>query len=102
MIEVCAKANVRSIQFDGLRLEFGEPVTAIIGGPLPANEPTTPTEAALSEKHDEQNQDALLAEEVRTKEEQIRHMLIEDPALAEQLICEGDLELTDEGDDDGE
>lgn len=103
MIEVCAKASVRRIEFGELRLEFGEFRPASLDRPTQeAPELTTPTEAALSEMHDKQNEETLGVEEARTKEDRLALMLIEDPLQAEELITNGEIDFTEEDDDDAE
>lgn len=104
IIDHSAKASVRSLEVNGLRFEFGERALA---KPSPATrtttEPTTPTDAALSEEqHHKQNESSLEREELVIKEERLALMMIEDPYQAEQLIADGELEFAEVGDDGSE
>lgn len=97
IIDTCAKANVRRFQALGLHLELGESGPASSPRPPLVTEPNLPTEAALSEKHHQkQNEETLRDEELQTKEERLAQMFIEDPLQAEKMMEEGDL---DDGDD---
>lgn len=82
-------------------MEFGEvePAKPAVT-PLRATEPTPPTDAALSDmQHATQNQEALEIDEARIKEDRLKHMLIENPLGAEELILSGELEDEEEGED---
>lgn len=95
IINTCALANVRSINFDGLHLEFGVDSQASKSPPLHVSELNEPTEAALSEKeHEELTNTSLLQDETRLRMDQIDLMLIEDPLKAEKLIADGELDDT--------
>lgn len=101
IIDTCAKANVRKFQYFGLHLELGDGGPASSLRPPLVTEPNLPTEAALSEKHhQQQNERTLRHDEIQAKEERLAQMFIEDPLQAEQMIEKGDLDDGDDFDED--
>lgn len=91
IIELSAKNGATELKFGDLSIHFGPR----------ADKSPKPTVAEITDdQHKTQNKEALEAEELRTRKEQIDLMLIEDPALAERLISQGDLEDDGTGDDE--
>ncbi len=104
IILASAKANVRVLEVQGLRLEFGDsqPEKPTPTNP-PASEPTSSTVTALTEKeHKKQSQESLELDEARTKEDRLAMMLIEDSLEYERLVCSGELQEDDEDEADDE
>lgn len=102
IMEVSAKAKVSSISYGDLRIVFGEEVKTDASGPSKILEPTPPTEATLSEiGHDKLNKDSLEKEEIKTREDQLDLMFVENPLAAEELLASGDAveEDLDDGND---
>lgn len=98
LIKVGAASGVAKIKFGDLELEFGQNTKP---PESPANDVTpAPADAAISvEQNRKIQKEALEREEFRTREDQVEHMIIEDPLKAEELIADGEL-LPDDADDD--
>ena len=102
IILVSAQSNVLELEFQGLRLKFGErgPAKPLVT-PSRAPETTRPAEAALSDsEHTTQTQESILEREAEVKRERLALMQIEDPLQYEKLVASGELE--DEGGDGAE
>lgn len=89
IIDACSKGNVRTLDYEGLKLEFfGGPVQAeaTIAAPTVAHPHLTEEELKESDNRD------LLTAEVEHKEERAALMLIENPAEWERMIAAGEFE----------
>jgi hypothetical protein len=98
IILLCARANVRSIEVSGLRLEFGEgQAHHLTSAPPSPVEPTRPTEPTLSDhEHEEIGKEALALDEAQFREDQLAMMIIEDPLQAELLIMNHESDIVPE------
>ena len=98
IILLCARANVRSIEVSGLRLEFGEGKAHHLPEAPPSPvEPTRPTEPTLSDhEHEKRTKEELELEEVRFREDQLAMMVIEDPLQAEILMLNHESDIVPE------
>lgn len=94
IIEACRNAGVTSMKCGPLELSFGKQTES------PSEKPAV-TEIT-DDQHEKSNEDALVQEELRTRQDQIDQMLIENPSLAEELVAQGDLEDDDDGADGDE
>lgn len=86
IIKACAENGVYKIKCSTLEVEFGQPKK---------NDPENNTElipVLTQAEHDKMNKDALEEEEIKTRDEQVRMMLIEDPLRAEEMIANGDFD----------
>lgn len=86
IIKACAENGVYKFSVDTLSFELGERKKSDpenITGLVPVLTP---------EAHDKMERDALVEEEIKTKEEQIQMMLIENPMMAEEMIANGEFE----------
>lgn len=104
MIKVCAEAKVRNFSYRNLRLEFHEDraVSPSLVNPS-APEPMKPAEAALSDQQKEAvEQEALVVEDARTKEDRMALLMIENPLLLEKMIERGELDEAGAISEDGE
>lgn len=110
ILDSCERNGVFELQIEGLSVkrapkgspEPGFPASqatpAVKTGDLPQK---TDSEDAISEAtHDQMTQDAFEADEVSLREEQIANLLITDPAAAEEMMRNGELEDADEQFDD--
>lgn len=79
IMEECSKLGVASFSYGALKLEFNAVPSRTFSTPLAAPE------------HEKQTREALEHDELEAKREQIELSLIENPALAEQLLASGDL-----------
>lgn len=110
ILAACERHGVSEMQFGDLSVKRGPKnpldlgVTASQAAPAPETgaQPTdTDSENAISEaKHDQLNQEALETDELLTREEEIAMLLITDPAKAEEMMRNGELEDADEQFDD--
>ena len=102
IIQSCAKANVRVLEIHGIRLEFGAGVPSSPPQPAQVSSEPAPSEAAISEKHEKQSQEALEQDELRLRRDQLALMLIENPVEYEKLVASGELEEMElaDGEDD--
>lgn len=88
IIKACAESGVYKIKCNSLEVEFGQPKKV---------DHENFTQELTQEAHDKMDQQTLVEEEVKTREEQIQMMLIENPELAEEMIANG--ELNEDGTD---
>lgn len=88
IIKACAENGVSKISVDNLAIEFGQ---------VKVKDTEIFTDLT-QEAHDKMNGDTLVKEELKTREEQMQMLLLENPLLAEELIAGGELE-NDETDD---
>lgn len=86
ILKTCSESGVSSLKFGDLYVEFGKSRT---------NAATSPAAEMAEIEHIQE--DHLTKEEVLTKEEQLAHMLVEDPSMAEELLIKGELEKDDAG-----
>lgn len=96
IIKTCGEAQVSELSLNGFCVRFHRPVelkpvqsieprwSMTETGPSPAPAPTMAVP-----NHEEQTRDAILADEVRLREEQINELTLTDPYLAEKHITEG-------------
>lgn len=83
IIKSCAENGVSKFKLDTLKIEFGK---------HKVSDTVNFTEPLTQEAHDKMDKKTLAEEESRTRDEQLKMMLIENPLLAEELISNGDLE----------
>lgn len=88
IIESCAKHGVRELKFSELQISFGSPV---IETPLQAN-PKSPVAEITDEQHENFTKDAIRTEELSLREQQLESALLENPALYEELLQNGDVD----------
>lgn len=107
IIKACADSGVSILKFGNLNVEFGRPTKTTvnqeeINSSITAetkNQSTNTPDKEISEEERKLLQEkALLEDEQKSKQDEIDHMLVEDPALAEELISSGELEDDDESD----
>lgn len=92
IIETCAKNKVYSLKCGPLELSFSPAKELSAPGPtIPASNP----EKIIQEQQEEQKK-AIEEEELDTREDQIADLLLTDPAKAEELMEQGELEPADE------
>lgn len=107
ILKSCGESRVAELQFGGLYVRFHPPVGT------PSHEETNfvtsahvdeaSSPAPVTEITEIQRQvakESLELQELQLKQEQIAHALVEDPALAEELLIKGELEKED-GSEDG-
>ena len=96
IIDICAKKGVGEFVYGPLSFKFGPKLA-----PQPARTGPSVPENVIQEQISIEK-DALLSEELQTKEEQIAELMISNPLLAEELMIGGDLESnSDEDLEDG-
>lgn len=118
IIEASAKAGVTELLFRDLHVRFGMPPENQITGPIldltRLSMPGYPvvqqdraeaTVGPLTDKqHEQMGKDSLLQEELRTREDELARLLVEDPVKYEELLRDGDLtddvDQSDSEDDD--
>lgn len=102
-VEVCtiikagAKSNVTLLKIGDIEIWFGKPTEPDVIQHVLHPPSNYPTGEEIPVDHKQQNQLSLEIDEIRLKEDRLAQMIIENPALAEQMILDGDF-----GDDDGE
>ncbi len=96
IVDICARRRVVKLQFGPLLLEF-EPA-ANKRNPTSAPGPAKPeaTEEVIRAQTTIEN-NALESEELRTREDQIAELWITDPLKAEEMLANGELDPSDEG-----
>lgn len=100
IIKVSAKAGVYKLKFKDLHIEFGRP-TEGVNSPVQQNIAINPVVDLTGEQHYQQTKNAVEADEVSLREEQLARLLVEDPVKYEELLRDG--ELSDDMDSsDGE
>lgn len=92
IIKACAENNVSKFSIDTLAFEFGQPKP---------KEHEIITEPLTPETHDKMDKETLVKEELKTREEQMQMLLIENPLLAEEMIADGDLKDDESESGDG-
>lgn len=109
IIEVCGKSNVSELRFRGIHVRFGRPTESFQGTGVPLEAPLGMEQAIspypdteISREPEPQNENSLLDEELRLKDERIAMALLENPAEAERLLLQGDLEDERQRPDDDE
>lgn len=90
IIKACAEHNVSKFSVDTLAFEFGQPKV---------KDDVIITEPLTAQVHEKMDKETLVQEEIKTRNEQMQMLLLENPLLAEELIASGDLE--DDETDDG-
>lgn len=110
IIASCGEHKVAKLQFGDLYIEMGLKAKILDEvGPknaeaFPQNaNPQSNSDNEISEELKKINDDAFIQEELRTKQDQLDQLLIENPALAEKMIADGDFdeELEDADDESG-
>lgn len=96
IIKTCAAWNVSEFSFGSLHIKFNPTVELDPPGPRPHLPVTDVTE----EQHKKQTEDALVQDEANIRLDRLSQMLIEDPATAEELLGDEDLDDDDGPDDD--
>jgi hypothetical protein len=100
IIEVCAQHNVSRLKCRGLDLEFGRTASSEPGqGSF--HDSLAPVAAITDIEHEQSSRDSLENDELAMRDEQVALAVIEDPALAEQLFIDGELEDADSDGEDG-
>lgn len=88
IIKACAENSVSKFKLDTLDIEFGQ---------YKIKDTENFTEPLTQAAHEKMEQETLVKEELKTREDQMRMLLLENPLLAEELIADGDLQ-NDEAD----
>lgn len=110
IIQACSQSKVSVLKFGELYVRFGPQAEGSNTSTpesdfVPENtstpvKPNSDTEIS-EEQHARISQDSLVADEISTREEQLAMAMVEDPALYEQMIRDGELEdVDDESSDD--
>jgi hypothetical protein len=94
IIDACAKGNVKTVEYQGLKLEFfRSQADQVIEGSEEVTGPRLVAYPDLSEAAVKKlAEDDLVAEELAHKEERAALMLIEDPGQWERMIAAGEFE----------
>ena len=102
IIEACAKRKVAELEFGALKLKFG-PFTAQRTTPAPGPAIPAPVPENILQEQTKAQEEALLVEEIKTREEQIAELIITNPLAAEELMQSEDYvgKAQEEPDDDG-
>jgi hypothetical protein len=95
IIKACGESQVSKLKFRDLQLWFG--TNSKSDGSLVAGSSPTP-DTEISEIQTQVSKAAFEQEELDTRDEQVKQMLIEDPYEAEKLLIHG--ELTEDGSDE--
>lgn len=95
IIEACAKSGVSECQFSTLTVRFDRPVAP------PAEQQLVTAPVQISAEQIQAAMRSLEAEEIKHREDQIAELQLTDPAAAERLIVDGELEEDDDIADDG-
>lgn len=103
ILDTSAKAGVRELTFAGLHVVFGRPAEQQVAGypfvpQIPA--PSLSGKALSDADHAAQAKRSLEEDEVRLREDQLAHALVEDPVLYEKLVQEGMTNDVDTADED--
>ena len=93
ILEACGKFGVRELSYESLQVKFGP-------APREASDQNQNTNSSsvteiTENKHKEQTERAVEEAEVLTREEQLAYAMVENPALYEQLLRDGELEDDD-------
>jgi hypothetical protein len=89
IISASAKEGVTTLKWGDLEVTFGRPQVLF---PEPSPFATIPGPPQPVPNHEDQDQEALLAEEVRLREERIAEVAINDPVEYERMVAEGELD----------
>lgn len=100
IIKASGDSGVTSLKFGYLQIEFGKPieqtrVDLVQSAPTPPSNPDTEISDDARVMRDKAE---LVVDELKTRDDQVAQMLIEDPLRAEQLLLDGELEDDDESD----
>lgn len=100
ILKTSAQVGVSELQFAGLHIVFGgSPSDGLAVVPQPLSPYSVP--AMTDEAHFQQTKEALIRDEVETREEQLATLLITDPFKYEQLLSQGELtDAVDQSDSD--
>ncbi len=96
IIKTCAAQNVIEFNFGALHIKFSPTAQTSHPGPLPH----LPVADVTEEQHIQQTQATLSRDEANLRLDRLSQMFIEDPAQAEELL--GDEDLDDDGPDTDE
>ena len=96
IIKLCSESRVASLKWGDLCVEFGPAKTTPWAFPMESAHTEAVSPAPSPEKADTQEQETLLSDELRVKDDQLALMVIEDPAQYEELISSGELDEEDE------
>lgn len=93
IIEVCSKRGVSYFEYGHLSIELTnrEAVPAINSKKISSGN--------VLQEQEKIEQTELLAEEIKTREEQIAELMITDPLTAEEMIERGELEESEDDDE---
>lgn len=108
IIEASAKAGVTELKFGGLHVRFGKTVEQKELGASPSPVQHAPQSYSVAdlteEQHQTQSRQSLEDEEIKTREERLARLLVEDPMAYEQMLRDGELtdavDSADDGDDE--
>lgn len=96
IIKTSAEHGVSTLKFGTLHLEFGRPPKQQPAPPVESANPLVNPEEEISDaQHTEQTKAQLERDEVSLREEQIAHMMIENPSRAEEMLANGEIESDD-------
>jgi predicted Mrr-cat superfamily restriction endonuclease len=96
ILRACREAGVSELEFGTLRVTLGK--TARIVQEEAAQSLATETE--ISAHQVKQAREAFELDELRMREDQLAELLITDPARAEQMLIDGELEDVTDGEPD--
>lgn len=107
IIEVSGKSGVSELKFGGLHVKFDTPVERLKhthGFFIPEmrveQHPLNPPDTEISATQRQVAQEALEADELDLRYQQIADLMIEDPLRAEELLRDGQLEEADDADEE--
>lgn len=97
IIKACSENGVTELKFGDLQVSFKlkkpEPIEPELTTEIPATE--------IAEAIQQSSADALEKEELQTRDDELEHMLVENPRRYEELMAQGDLESKATGKVDG-
>lgn len=93
LIKICSESGVSQLKWGNLRVNFGSPKKPSYTLEIPDTE--------ISEQTTQLSHSNLVKEELQTREDELDHMLVEDPLAYEEMILAGELESKDSGNLDG-
>lgn len=102
IIEVSGKSGVSELKFGGLHVKFGKPSddTQQTQALRVEQHPLNPPDTEISATQRQVAQEALEADELDLRYQQIADLMIEDPLRAEELLRDGQLEEADDADEE--
>jgi len=95
IIDTCRKRGVSKLEFGPLVLHFG----ALEHSSAPEQVISVKSKEKLQKEMVNAEKDAVTADEVALREEQMAELWITDPLRAEEMLSAGELTVSGEGDD---